>query len=76
VTDECGRSASGDQTVTVAAGFGDLDQNGIIDSADLAVVLSNYNQTSATGDVNSDGIVNAEDMAIILSAWGLPSGTP
>lgn len=76
VTDECGRSASGDQTVTVAAGFGDLDQNGIIDSGDLAVVLSNYNQTNATGDVNSDGIVNAEDMAIILSAWGLPSGTP
>ena len=76
VTDECGRSMSGDQTVTVAAGYGDLDQNGIINAEDLVIVLSNYNDATAVGDVNSDGIVNAEDMAVILSAWGLPSGIP
>ncbi len=45
----------------------DLDQNGIVNSADLAILLGGWG-TSA-GDVNGDGTTDAIDLAILLSSW-------
>lgn len=70
VTDECGRSASDIQTVTVNAELGDLSGDGVVDAADLSFVLGNWGMTGATGDVNSDGIVDGTDLSEILNNWG------
>jgi len=49
----------------------DFNLDGMIDGADLAVVLGNWNSTDAIfGDLNADGIVNGADLSALLSAWG------
>ena len=47
---------------------GDIDGDGVVDSTDLGVVLSNWGGSGA-GDLNGDGIVNSADLGILLSAW-------
>ena len=57
-------------TVTARAfNPGDLNGDGAIGAADLAVLLS---EGGATGlaDLNLDGTVNAADLSILLSRWG------
>jgi hypothetical protein len=68
-TDECGRTDSKVQTVTVDAEFGDFSADGFVDSADLAVVLAAFAMPGTTGDANGDGVVDGSDIAIILSNW-------
>jgi len=70
VTDECGRTASDIQTVTVNVDLGDLSGDGVVDAADMAVVLNNWGMVTATGDVNSDGVVDGTDLAELLNNWG------
>lgn len=70
VTDECGRTASDIQTVTVNVELGDLSGDGTVDAADMAVVLNNWGMNTATGDVNSDGTVDGTDLALLLNNWG------
>jgi hypothetical protein len=70
VTDECGRTASDVQTVTVNVGLGDLSGDGVVDGIDLAVTLNRWGQAGATGDVDGDGVVTASDLAYILNNWG------
>ena len=47
----------------------DVDCNGVVDAADLAAVLNNWNGIG-TGDLNDDGGVDAADLAILLNNWG------
>jgi len=70
VTDECGRTASDIQTVTVNVELGDLSGDGVVNGADMAVVLNNWGMVTATGDVNSDGVVDGTDLAELLNNWG------
>lgn len=70
VTDECGRSSSDIQTVTVNIELGDLSGDGVVNAADLAIVLGNWGMTSETGDVNSDGVVDGTDLSLLLNNWG------
>jgi len=70
VTDECGRTASDVQLVTVNVGLGDLSGDGVVDGSDLSVVLNAWGSVGTTGDVDGDGVVNASDLAIILNTWG------
>jgi hypothetical protein len=70
VTDECGRSASDTQLVTVNVGLGDLSGDGVVDGIDLAVTLNRWGQSGAAGDVDGDGVVTASDLAFILNNWG------
>lgn len=69
-TDECGRSTSATQTVTVVGTVGDLDNNGTIDGSDLAYVLNSFGAGGPAGDANDDGVVDGADIAYILNAWG------
>ncbi|MSR41927.1 MAG: hypothetical protein EXS10_08530 [Phycisphaerales bacterium] len=50
----------------------DLDANGIVDAADIAILLSAWG-LSGSGDINNDGTVDAADLATLLGAWGLCS---
>ena len=49
----------------------DLNQDDVVDGADLAYVLGYWGTTDERGDVNKDGMVDAADIGILVSAWGL-----
>ncbi len=46
---------------------GDLDCNGVVDGADLGVLLGCWGV--ACGDCNSDGYTDGSDLSVLLSAW-------
>jgi hypothetical protein len=50
----------------------DLDGSGVIDAADLAVLLGDWGDSGGglSSDFNSDCTVNAADLAILLGTWG------
>jgi choice-of-anchor B domain-containing protein len=48
--------------------LGDLDGNGTVDAADLAVLLGQWGQ-KGSADLDGDGTVNAADLAVLLGAW-------
>ena len=54
--------------------FGDLDGDGAIDIADLAILLVNYGIASgmeyANGDLEGDGDVDLPDLAALLAVYG------
>lgn len=58
VPDECGCIA-------------DLDGNGLVNGADLAVLLGAWGPCGGCGgDLTGDGNVLADDLAVLLSSWG------
>lgn len=68
-------SISGQQYLTVNVGVvGDIDGDGVVTAADLAVLLSNWGAvtsraSSLASDINDDGFVDASDLALLLSNW-------
>ncbi|MDZ4831849.1 MAG: hypothetical protein SGJ09_16850 [Phycisphaerae bacterium] len=48
---------------------GDLNGDGIVDAADLAILLGNWG-FPGIGDLNGDGVVDAKDLGILLGMWG------
>ncbi len=50
---------------------GDLNMDGFVDAADLAVLLSQWNCSGqgCIGDINGDFVVNAADLATLLARW-------
>jgi len=52
---------------------GDANGDGVIDAADLSVLLSNFGQPAAGpgfGDFNGDGQCNGADLSVLLSGFG------
>jgi hypothetical protein len=52
---------------------GDVNNDGVVNTADLIIIISNFGRTSgftAGSDVNSDNIVNLYDLVIIGQNWG------
>ncbi|MDZ4753962.1 MAG: choice-of-anchor B family protein [Phycisphaerae bacterium] len=47
---------------------GDLDGNGAVNGADLAILLGQWG-AAGSADFNQDGIVDAQDLAVLLGAW-------
>lgn len=47
----------------------DLDGDGVVDAADLAILLGAWG-SDGPGDLDCDGTVGAADLAILLGAWG------
>jgi hypothetical protein len=63
-----------EMVVTYARLAGDVNNDGIVNGQDIAVIASNWLQTGTgandpSGDANFDGIVNGQDIAIIASHW-------
>jgi hypothetical protein len=50
----------------------DLFRNGMINGADLGILLSEWGPANANtvSDINKDGFVNGADLGIMLSFWG------
>jgi hypothetical protein len=47
----------------------DLDGNGSVDAADLAILLGAWGSSDPTRDLNADGTVDAADLALLLGSW-------
>ncbi len=56
-------------TATRVAPTGDLNGDGIVDGADLGILLNNWGG-DGPGDLNGDGIVDGADLGILLNNWG------
>jgi hypothetical protein len=48
----------------------DLNDNGVIDAEDLAIVLDHYGMSNGIADIDGDGIVAFGDLNIVLSRFG------
>jgi len=52
----------------------DLNGDGVVDGADLGILLAAWGDCPAEGDcpadLNGDGVVDGEDLGALLSAWG------
>jgi len=49
---------------------GDLNGDGVIDGADLGVLLNAWGMRGGPADLNGDGVVNGADLGILLNGWG------
>lgn len=49
---------------------GDLDLDAAVGSADLAILLGNWERIGAIGDLDGSGRVEAADLTVLLSLWG------
>ncbi len=76
VTDASGNSDSCGAIVTIVEYTApcpyDLNNDGIVNTGDLNVLLSGFGTTSVLGDFNMDGIVNSGDLNSFLAAYGGP----
>ena len=50
--------------------LGDIDGDGVVGAADLAVLLGGWGQPGTT-DLDGDGTTGASDLAILLGAWSV-----
>ena len=50
--------------------FGDLNGDGVIDTADLGVLIADFGQKSLTADLNGDGIVDTADLGLLIGVFG------
>lgn len=48
---------------------GDLDGNGVVNAADLAILLGAWGRRDSPADLNGNGTVGAEDLTILLGSW-------
>ena len=63
-----GLNEAGESYIIFGAGReGDLNADGVVNGADLAILLAGWGTPG--GDLNGDGITNGADLAILLAAW-------
>lgn len=55
----------------LSAPTADLDENGTVDAADLAILVGAWGPcASCAADLTGDGVVDGADLAELLAAWG------
>lgn len=47
----------------------DINGNGVVDGADLGILLGKWGQADQFSDLNFDGTVNGADLGVLLGAW-------
>jgi parallel beta-helix repeat protein len=50
--------------------YGDLDGDGVVNSADLTILQRDYGTTATEADINVDGKVSIVDLSILLNHFG------
>jgi len=73
----CTVTIGADQTITTMFGvLGDLNGDGYVGCADLAILKENMGKsgTEIPGDLDGDGTVTSHDLSILLSHWDPPPG--
>ena len=63
-----------DGPAQTSACVGDLNLDGVVNGADLGLLLGAWGvcpgAPGCTGDLNNDGVVNGADLGLLLGAWG------
>lgn len=55
----------------ISVGCGaDLNEDGVVDGADLGMLLGQWGPGEAPADLNADGVVDGADLGALLGAWG------
>ena len=49
----------------------DLNNDGVVDTADLGILLSEFGTPGVLADLNGDGVVDTADLGILLASFGL-----
>ena len=49
---------------------GDFNLDGLVDGADLGLILAAWNTNDPAYDLDGNGIVNGADLGLLLAAWG------
>ncbi len=49
--------------------FGDINGDGLVDGADLGLLLGAWGSDDPAADLNGDGIVDGADLGLLLGAW-------
>ncbi|MBI5866116.1 MAG: immunoglobulin domain-containing protein [Planctomycetes bacterium] len=74
VSNACDNATAVASTLSVCEQVGDLNCDGMVSLADLAVLLSNWGRTDspsrADGDLNADGEIGLPDLALLLAEFG------
>ncbi len=52
-----------------AANPADVNNDGLVNGTDLAIVLGAWATSNATADIDNDGTVNGIDLALVLASW-------
>ena len=50
--------------------LGDINADGLVDGADLNILLGDWGQSGSVADLDASGLVDGEDLLVILGAWG------
>ncbi len=59
-----------DGTIGLPQPSADLNGDGVVDGADLGILLSAWGRcVGCTADLNGDGVVDGADLGVLLSAW-------
>lgn len=63
-----------DESCATLAGIvccpGDLDGNGVVDGADLGMLLAEWNRANSPADLDCTGAVDGADLGALLAHWG------
>ncbi|MBX3355208.1 MAG: VCBS repeat-containing protein [Phycisphaeraceae bacterium] len=57
-------------TAILTGSMGDFNLDGVVNGADLALLLEAWGENGTGFDLNLDGVVNGADLAILLGNWG------
>jgi len=68
VLDSCEFDANGNGLPDACDLAGDINGDGVVNSEDLAALLSSWGTSNPAADLNGDGLVDAMDLAILLTA--------
>jgi hypothetical protein len=56
-------------TVCTPPCIGDMDLNGVVNGADMGIMLAGWGGTG-NADLDGNGVVNGADLGTLLSSWG------
>jgi hypothetical protein len=48
---------------------GDLDGDGVVNAADLSILLSAWGGADPNADIDGNGVVGAADLTVLLGNW-------
>lgn len=51
--------------------LGDLNGDGMVNGADVTLILANWGTTWPDGDFNDDGLIDGADLLVVLASWTL-----
>ena len=50
---------------------GDINLDGVVDTADLGLLIGNFGTSNDTGDINGDGLVDTADLGLLIGNFGV-----